>query len=116
MKYVAVGKFSLKKKSKLFKFLRMSKRIEAQANNDQGCIEVQLMGGSLTSFYVASLWQDAEKMKDFVHSGAHQEALKVAKEMADEIKLLYFESDELPSKKEAIKLLDEHPNVRTINY
>jgi quinol monooxygenase YgiN len=116
MKYVAVGMFSLKQKSKLFKFLRMSKRIEAQAKANPSCMEVNLMGGSLTTFYVASLWSDSEGMKEFVQSGVHAEAMKEAKEMSDVIKLLYFEGDALPDKNEAKRLISEHPKVRILNF
>lgn len=116
MKYVAVGMFSLRQKSKLFKFLRMSKRIEVQAKEDKACLEVNLMGGSLTTFYVASLWEDMEQMRHFVTSGAHQEALEISKEMSDEIRLLYFEGDALPDKKEAKRLIAEHPKVRVLKF
>ena len=114
--YVAVGRFTLREKSALFKFLRMSKRIEEEAQDFEACLDVNLMGGTSKTFYVATLWSDMQEMAKFVESGTHLEAMKMTSELSDEIRLLYFEGDKLPSKIETQRLIDEHPKVRVLKF
>ncbi len=63
--------------------------------------------GFWTKHYTMSLWQDKESMMDFVRSGAHLEAMKQAKDIAKEIKVVHFEGDTLPNWPEAKKLVAE---------
>lgn len=112
--YLALGKFVLQKKSKLFTFLKMSKQIEKQALISQGVVEVKLIGTSLNTFYTATLWETEIDMKNFAHSGEHMEAIKIAQSLAKEMSFVFYEADKIPSKKKIDKILKEHPAVR--NY
>ena len=53
-------------------------------------------------------------MKNFTYSGVHMEAIKMSKDLAAEIRLLYFETDQAPTMKEGKKMLDEDERVRVI--
>lgn len=114
--YIALGQFTIKSKSKLFKFLRISKRIEAQAKNSQGYIDVQLLGGNLSNFYVVSAWENLEDMKSFVHSGAHLEGIKLSSELAKEIRLIHYEARSIPSKQEIKNILANADQVKVSKY
>lgn len=110
--FISIGKFSIRKKSKLFRFLRMSKRIEQQAKTSKGIVEVELHNSGISSFYAATLWESMEDMRSFAFSGDHHQAIIQSKELSQEIRLLYYEGDELPDKKEIAQLLETSPNVR----
>ncbi|UKN02938.1 DUF4188 domain-containing protein [Paracrocinitomix mangrovi] len=110
---ISLGKFELEKTSKLFRFLRMSKRIEEQAKASKGVLDVKLSGGSIKKFYVITVWEDIDSMKQFAHSGAHMEAIKQAKELSSQIKLLYYEGTLVPEFNEVKKILESDENVRT---
>ena len=112
--YVAIGHFKLKKLRRLFQFLKLSNGIKDQALSAKGNLGVELSGGSLTKFYVISKWDSAESMKEFTYSGVHMDAIKLSKELAGEIRLLYFQTDESPDMKTAKKLLMSDERVRVI--
>lgn len=112
--FVSVGSFTLKKKRKLFRFLRMSRLIEKQALESKGNLGVELSGGGVSIFYVISIWDSMESLKAFAYSGKHHEAIKEAKELSSEIQLLYYETNTRPEMKEVPGLLATHENTRTL--
>ena len=113
---ISIGYFKLSKFAKLFSFLKMSKQIEGEALKTEGNISVQLSGGNLRKFLVVSVWKDKESMKKFARDGMHKIAMGKSKEMASEIKLLYYESEIVPSIKEAHELLESHEDTRTMKF
>jgi len=109
---ISLGKFQLNKLTKLFTFLKLSKQIEQQALAAEGIIKVKLLGGNLRNFYVLTVWEDSESMMKFSRSGKHLEAVKKSKELSKEIRLLHYESDTIPSDKEAKIQLEKNPKTR----
>ena len=63
--------------------------------------------GFWTKHYTMSLWENEEDMKQFAHSGAHLDAMKMSKKVAKEIWTHRLEMDSLPNWKEAKALLKE---------
>jgi quinol monooxygenase YgiN len=112
----ALGHFKLKNKKQLFKFLRMSKKIEQQALSANGNINVKFIGGELTSFYVSSKWQSMAAMKEFSKSGFHLEAINQASELSSEIRLLYFPFLADLSELEVKSLLASDNRVRILKF
>ena len=114
--FIALGQFQLKQKKQLFKFLRMSKKIELQAKTAEGNQSVTLLGGNLSNFYVISTWESKEDILAFSRSGFHLEAIKLSNEIATEIRLIYFEGEKEPTKKEVKELLANDDRVRVLSY
>ena len=114
--FIAIGNFKLKEKKQLFQFLRLSKKIEQQALKSQGNIEVKLLGGSLTNFYVLSKWESVETMQAFSKTGFHKEAISRSKDLSSEIRLLYFEGTQSLTKKEVKAMLENDERVRVIKF
>lgn len=69
--------------------------------------------GIWTKHYTMTLWNNEEDLKDFANSGAHLEAMKKSASMAKQIKTLTIDATELPSWKEAKKMLEA---VKGIDY
>ena len=61
--------------------------------------------------FTASQWESAECAKAFAHSGPHLKAMKVADELASEVRILSFEGSEMPSWPEIRQLLEEKGRV-----
>jgi hypothetical protein len=66
--------------------------------------------GIWTTHYTMTLWESEEDLKDFATSGAHLDAMKSSKEIAKEIRTITIDADQLPSWKEAKRLL-QHGKV-----
>jgi heme-degrading monooxygenase HmoA len=111
---ISVGYFKLSKLAKLYSFLRLSKQIEQEALAAEGNIKVKLMGGNLSSFYVLTVWDSTENMMKFSRSGKHLEAIRKSKELSKEIRLLHYDSDAIPSDKEAKLMLQNNPKTRIL--
>lgn len=62
--------------------------------------------GFWTTHYTMTLWDNEAELKSFAKSGAHLEAMKKSAEIAKEIRTLTYDSDHLPSWKEAFSLLE----------
>ncbi|MEL6534652.1 MAG: DUF3291 domain-containing protein [Bacteroidota bacterium] len=61
--------------------------------------------------YTLSLWETEEDMKAFARSGAHLEAMKGARKIAREIRVLTLDQDTLPDWRTAKRLLREQGKV-----
>lgn len=57
--------------------------------------------------YTMSAWETENDMKDFARNGAHLKAMQNSAKLAAEIRTLSVELPEMPSWKEAKKLLSE---------
>ena len=65
--------------------------------------------------YTLSAWESKAEMKQFVPTGAHRDAMKASATIAREIRTYTFESDEMPSWKDAKQLLKEKGKLLTFN-
>ncbi|OQW48887.1 MAG: hypothetical protein A4S09_13035 [Proteobacteria bacterium SG_bin7] len=57
--------------------------------------------------YTLTAWESEADMKSFSRTGAHVDAMKHAKKLAQEVRILTYKSNALPSWKEVKKLLAE---------
>lgn len=69
--------------------------------------------GFWTTHYTMTLWKDEIHLKEFAKSGAHLEAMKNSKLIAEEIRTITIDGDTLPSWREAKNLLKKG---KVINY
>lgn len=96
-----------------FKFFMLSARAfkimgQMKATNCKGFQK----RGFWTTHYTMTLWENEAELKAFAKSGAHLEAMKKSAEMAKEIRTYTYDSDQLPSWKEAFKLLEKGKVIR----
>ena len=63
--------------------------------------------GIWTKHYTMTLWNDESELTEFAKSGAHLLAMKNGGQIAKEIRTITFDTEVLPSWKEAIKLLEK---------
>jgi hypothetical protein len=68
--------------------------------------------GFWTKHYTMTLWNNEEEMKAFAKSGAHLEAMKTSAKIAKEIWTFTYDASELPSWKEAYRLLEKGKVLR----
>jgi hypothetical protein len=97
----------------LFGFFKLSLnglKISLQAKSQPGFIKMKNTGFGYSHFTI-SMWKSQEELKMFSRSGAHLEAIKIAKYLAKEIKIYTFETESLPSWNEAKLLLEKNGKV-----
>ena len=71
--------------------------------------------GIWTLHYTMTLWNNEEEMRAFSKSGAHLEAMKASKELAQEIRSITIDAKELPDWKTAKELLEQGRVLYYIN-
>lgn len=99
-----------------FGFFRLSwngLKIRLQARRQPGFIKMKNTGSGYLH-YTLSAWNTQEDVKRFSRSGAHLEAMKGARSLAEEIRIYTYEADALPDWKHAKALLAK--NGRAIPY
>jgi hypothetical protein len=91
----------------LWTFFRLSwlgLKISMQVKKSPGFIKMKNTGFGYMH-YTITVWKDVESMKEFMKSGAHAEAMKISAQIANEIGNYTYQSDVLPSWKEAKELM-----------
>jgi hypothetical protein len=63
--------------------------------------------GIWTMHYTMTLWNSKEELRAFSESGAHLEAMKMSKELAQEIRTITIDAEKLPDWKTAKQLLEQ---------
>ncbi len=89
----------LKSVWKIFSFMAYTAESVKQLNSSK-CIDFKA-NVSLKHHYTLSLWNNMEELRGFSRNGAHKKAVKNAKKIASEIKILSMEADEFPKWKDA---------------
>jgi hypothetical protein len=97
-----------------FRLSYMAMKIVLQLKKQKGFIKYKNKGFGYLH-YTLSAWESEAEMKQFVPTGAHREAMKASAAIATEIRTHTFESDEMPSWKEAKQLLIEKGKLLTFN-
>lgn len=95
---------------KFFKLIKGAMKIDHQLKTTN-CKEFK-KSGFWTKQYTMTLWESEEEMKAFAYSGAHLEVMKSTKEIAKEVRSITIDATELPSWKEAKKLLEGGKVIR----
>ncbi len=85
-----------------------------QASKMPGCIEAIAASGGKGNLFAVSLWDDADALKAYVHSGAHGAAAKKVKDLArcHVAGHLPWEQDRIPEWTQWGALLAEHGHAR----
>jgi len=96
---------------KFFALSRSALKIIRQLRTTK-CVKFKKQG-IWTKHYTMSLWNSEEEMVAFARMGAHLEAMKRSKDIAKEIRIITIETEQLPSWKEAKRLLE---NGKVIQY
>ncbi len=104
---VTVTSLKLKHLWGFFKMSYLSLHIVRQTKTQPGFIAMKNTGFGYLHFTL-SVWESAEAAQRFAHSGAHQKALKFSRELASEIKIYTYPSDQVPNWNEAKQLVAEH--------
>ena len=81
-------------------------KISIQAKKSRGFIKMKNTGFGYMH-YTVTAWKEVESMKEFMKSGAHAEAMKISAEIATEIGNYTYQSEVLPSWKEAKELMNK---------
>lgn len=107
---IVITSIELKSIWKYFKLTYLAMHIVRQTKNEKGFLTMKSRGFGRLHFTL-SAWETAEDMKRFVNSGAHLEAMKRTKELANELRFYNYESDSLPGWEEAKNTLFEKGRV-----
>lgn len=85
-------------------------KISRQAKMQKGFIEMKNIGFGYLHFTL-SAWETEEDLKTFARSGAHLEAMKESRNLATEIRIYTFRSEQIPDWREAKRMLFENGRV-----
>lgn len=100
---VSITCLRLRSPLKIPTLIRLSRSIFKQLDSTD-CMNVKTRG-FWKNHYTITHWQSYEDMRAFMGSGAHREAMKMSKVIAEEIRVLSMECDSPPSWEEAKWLL-----------
>ena len=107
---VTVTSIKLKRWRHYFKLTYLALKIVRQTKQQKGFVKMKNTGFGYLH-YTLSVWQSDADMKNFARTGAHLEAMKKSRTIADEIRIYTFQSEQMPKWKEAKQLLLEKGKV-----
>lgn len=93
-----------------FKLSLWGLKISRQAKTQKDFIEMKNTGFGYLHFTL-SVWESEEGLKNFARSGAHLEAMKESRNLATEIRIYTFQSEQIPDWQEAKRMLFENGKV-----
>lgn len=106
---ISITCIRLRSPLKIPALIRLSRSIFEQLESTD-CVRVKTRGFWKTH-YTITYWDSYEDMRAFSGSGAHREAMKMSKKIAQEIRVLSIESDNAPSWEEVKWLLKNDGQV-----
>ena len=108
--YVSITGLEVKSFWHMPKFLFYSLASFWQAKNSEGNIQSELFIGRDGVYHTLTVWKDRKSMMRYLKSGAHEQAMKVTKEISspEGTKVYGYQSDKIPRHKEALALWQEH--------
>lgn len=109
---ITITSLRLKSIWHFFKFSLLGMRVLEQLKHSKRI--KQRTVGFWRVHYTMTLWNDEQEMRDFARQSHHLASMKRSREVADEIRILTYDGDRLPTWKEAISLL--RSKGRIINY
>ncbi|WP_170465672.1 DUF3291 domain-containing protein [Ruegeria arenilitoris] len=106
----AIGGVSLKNWFYAPEFVWRAGRALQQAQGDPLCLYAQLFRHE-ERYFSLSVWQDAEAMLTFSHSGAHRRAMAVAAKLSISHEFHHFPCIAVPTEEQALRIWKQrfHP-------
>lgn len=83
--------------------------VTLQLRKQKGFIKLKNTGFGY-DHYTLTVWESEADMRAFTPAGAHLNAMRHARKLAQEVRILTYKSDSIPSWKEVRKLLSEKPD------
>ncbi len=108
--YITVTSIKLKSVWLYFKLTYNAMHIVKQCKQEPGFIKMKNTGFGYLH-YTLSAWKTEEDIKQFARRGAHLNAMKISKSLADEIRTYTYRTDEFPAWKDAKLLLAEKGKI-----
>jgi hypothetical protein len=93
-----------------FKLSLWGLKISRQAKTQKGFIRMKNTGFGYLHFTL-SAWESEADLKNFARCGAHLEAMKESRNLATEIRIYTFRSEQIPDWREARRMLFENGRV-----
>ena len=103
--YVSITHLRLKSFWKVFQFFKYNGKVQRQIKTANGVLTIEGKGTNFVSFYTKTSWNTKDDMLVFMRSGAHANAMKSSSQFAMKVTTTGFESESVPSWKEAIELI-----------
>lgn len=88
-------------------FVRHSIRSANQAKKAEGCLHVWVGNKGWRIGYTLTAWKDKSSMQQYRNTGPHKEAMQQISKLSRQYKTLVWETDSIPSWKEAKERLEE---------
>jgi len=115
--YVSITRFEIKSLFQLPRFIGHANRSFKQVLVAPGLIHADRSGQRFVYFWTLTAWESKQHMQNYLGSGDHLKAMQKAGEIAKSLDSFGYETDNIPSWKEARQLLLKQENTSKIhNY
>lgn len=107
---ITVTSIRLKRLWLFFKLTYLAMHVVRQMKGQAGFIKMKNTGFGYWH-YTLSVWESEAHAKSFARAGAHLQAMKAGPTIATEVRICTFQSDHIPTWKEAKQLVMERGKV-----
>ena len=109
--FVSVTQLKLKSLFKFLPFMRMNIKVVEQLKKAPGLVKQDMRASNPYTYWTLTVWEDKESMMRFRNTGPHLEAMKKINTIAKKAKAGNWESDTVPTWKEAMAKIDTHASA-----
>ncbi|MGY5351278.1 hypothetical protein ACXGQW_01685 [Wenyingzhuangia sp. IMCC45533] len=113
---VSIGTFTLKKRTLLPEFLKLSKVIYQESLASNGNLKSELKNEGIKVFYSYTYWDSLNSMIDFVHSKQHGKILTETKRLCNEVTFFRYEANDFENIDLAIQKMMISKDKKVIKY
>lgn len=107
---VTVSELRIRNFFKMPVMIKYSAAAMKQAQSAAGNLHTWVGGGWLVG-YTITAWESMDAMKNYRNSGAHKEAMRHAKYISSKLRTYTWETEKIPSRKEAFEKLKATPYI-----
>ncbi|WP_309087190.1 hypothetical protein [Domibacillus sp.] len=94
---VSVTRMRLKGKRKLPVFIWYTVKSISQSRKAEGILYSSFNREGWDTYWTLTIWENKNSMKEYRNKGSHLKAMKVSRNIADELESINWEADNKPS-------------------
>lgn len=95
--FVSVTRLRLKGKRKLPVFVWHTVKSISQSRKAEGLLYSSFTKEGWDTYWTLTIWENKNSMKEYRNKGSHLKAMKVSRNIADDLESINWESDNKPS-------------------
>ncbi|MRG87183.1 DUF3291 domain-containing protein [Salinibacillus xinjiangensis] len=113
--FISVTRLHVKGKRKLPSFFWHTYKSIIQSKKAKGLLHSSFEKEGRETFWTLTVWESKDDMKKYRNNGNHLKAMKISRNIADELQYINWEGDQNPSWKECMERLHKKYGQDTIS-